>query len=165
MKKALAAVILVAIVLSVAPAALADDNVCEGGSVTGLVEGNVVVKGVGCTILGAQITGNVLADEALYLVVTGSTVGGSVQAKKTAETVSVTYTKIGGDLQVEENAGLVVVTGAETAGNLQAYKNLGGVFLTNNTAGGNMQCVENDPVEMLFGTNTAGGNMECGCAE
>ena len=49
--------------------------------------------------------------------------------------------------------------------NLQAYKNLGGVFLTNNTAGGNMQCVENDPVEMLFGTNTAGGNMECGCAE
>lgn len=157
-----------------AAVARADDTLCRGTlgavSVDNLkvpdkakctlngtrVKGNIIV-GTGATLTAKSVTvdGNLQAEGAQSVTVSGNTtVGGSVQIKQ-GGSASLSGLRINGDLQLESNRGRLTATSNRIGGNLQVFQNTGGVKLTNNQIAENMQCKENKPAPTGSG-NTAG---------
>jgi hypothetical protein len=109
------------------------------------------------------VDGNIQAEGAAVVNVTGSArVGGSIQLKQggaaTLRNVAVT-----GDIQLESNRGALVVANNRTGGNIQVFQNSGGAAIANNTVDGNLQCKANTPPP-TGGNNTVQGNQEDQCA-
>lgn len=110
-----------------------------------------------------NVIGNVQAEGAATVNVTGnSTVGGSIQIKQGggAEIKSV---RVNGDIQFESNTLALSVIGNRVGGNVQVFQNTGGVTVADNTVDGNLQCKENDPAP-VGGNNVVQGDKEDQCA-
>jgi len=129
-----------------------------------IVGGNVTIGG-GATLVArnVSINGDVQAEGALVVDVTGpSTIGGNFQIEDGGSS-TVTGTQIGGDLKWESQGGRLEARGNTIAGNLQADENGGGLTLAENSVGGDVQCEENVPPPS-GGGNIARGDSEDQCA-
>jgi hypothetical protein len=163
-------------------AALADDVHCPPhlGPVT--IDGNVLivaachlegtrVKGnvhlyTGGSLIAtdASINGNIQAENADFIDVLNSRVGGDIQLDNMVGDLSrVDRSRIGGNIQLKENRSRLEVLDNTVIGDVQAFSNSGGVVIVDNTIDGNLQCKSNDPAP-AGGGNRVGGNREDQCA-
>lgn len=169
----------VALLLAAAPAA-AEERICTGriGAVYldnifvpdgrscvldgTRAKGNIVVgSGASLAARSVSINGNLQAEEAASVVVSGrSTFGGSVQLVKGGE-ASIEGARIEGDILFDENVGPLLAHGNVLGGNLQAFKNMGGLAITNNRMKGNLQCKENIPAPTGGGNRAASKEDQC----
>ncbi|MBW1819660.1 MAG: PASTA domain-containing protein, partial [Deltaproteobacteria bacterium] len=165
-----------------APSILAGDTTCSGTlgaiSVDGVivrdscvlqdtkVRGNVTVQTGGeLSARGAQIAGNVQAEEALRVeLIEGTWVDGDVQIKLSRDKgeIRILDATIGGNLQLEDNNGVFDVRRNMVHGDLQVFKNRAEIAIVSNDINGNLQCKENDPAPR-GGQNRVGGNKEDQC--
>jgi hypothetical protein len=175
--------LLAALVLSVAPSAMAEETECRGaiGAVT--VDNLRVPDGATCTLSetfvkgtvkvetdatlkarGVRVIGNVQAEEARKVVVReNSKVGGSVQIVQ-GEAAKVLGSRINGDILYDEQAGTLKVKDNRIGGNVQAFQNgPGQLTISVNRIDGNLQCKENTPPP-TGGGNIVQGNKEDQCA-
>lgn len=108
--------------------------------------GNIVVgTGSKLTATSVSVNGNVQAEGAQNVTVTGrSIVGGSVQVVQGYE-VKVTGAKVTGSVLIDENTGPVTASRNRVNGDLQLFQNSGGSRLVDNIIKGNLQCKENSP--------------------
>lgn len=117
------------VLLVAVPTAAAGDNNCPTGTLTGPIDGNVVVlPGASCFISGATINGNVKALENSQLTIIDSTVRGNVEGDK-ADVVQILDTfapgasLIGGNFEAKEGNFFARVCGTTLAGgNIQVEK-------------------------------------------
>lgn len=117
-------------------------------------KGNIVV-GTGSTLAArsVSINGNLQAEGADSVRVSGnSTFGGSVQIVQ-GGAATIVGARINGDLQFDDNVAALSAEYNVIGGNLQAVKNYGGLSLIGNRMKGNLQCKENIPPP------TGGGNV------
>lgn len=129
-----------------------DNTTCTliGTTMNGSVE-----VGTNATLVAQDvfITGNLIADGAADVSISGdSSIGGSVQVQRGAG-ASILDAGISGSLQITAMAGPVEASGNQIGGNTQAFSNLGGVTLTDNSMTGVLQCTGNTPAP------TGGGNV------
>ena len=171
--------------LSITPALQAGDTICNTALSGGSYENILVPSFATCTILNAQVDGNVLVQPGGAVTISGRTyidgnvqsdggrfvrllgrgvtVNGDVQIKKSTKTSTIQPgTSILGNLQFEENSGFLAVTSSFIAGDLQFFKNSGGGTFVNNTIRQNLQCKENNPPP-TGGGNRVGGSKEDQC--
>jgi hypothetical protein len=128
------------------------------------VEGTIYVE-ANATLRAYQVDviGNVQADNAaLVEVLSGSTVGGSIQIKQGGG-AQIDNVRIDSDLQFEDNDRNLIANRNIIGGNLQAFQNTGGISITANTIDGNLQCKENVPFP-TGGDNIVMGSTEDQCA-
>jgi len=108
-------------------------------------------------------TGNLVADGAAAVMLSGtSRVAGSVQIKQ-GGTASVLGAQIGGDLQIDTMSGAVLASANQVGGSLQATGNLGGATVIDNRMVGNLQCKENLPAPVA--RNNVAASIEDQCVE
>lgn len=124
--------------------------------------GNVVV-GTGATLIARsiKINGNVQAEGAQRVAISGaSSVGGSVQLMQ-GGSATVQKALIKGSLQMESNQGLLKAVGNVIGADLQVFQNTGGVQLRNNRIDGNLQCKANLPAPVGSGNQAASKEDQC----
>jgi hypothetical protein len=174
-------VTLVASILLVGSASLAEETVCDGSLGDVAVDNLRVPDGERCSLAGTRIAGtlqvgtgaslaakdiavvgNVQAEGAAKLRLKNSTVGGSVQHVQGGRAL-VKGTRIEGDILFDSNDGKLAAFRNEIGGNLQAFQNEGGVKIASNVIDGNLQCKENVPAPRGR-KNVVGGNAEDQCA-
>jgi hypothetical protein len=165
-------------VLSAGQVAYADERSCSGtlGSIT--VDNLRVPQGKTCTLngtyvkgtikvernatlhaKGVRVIGNVQAENAKQVNVTGgSRVGGSVQVKQGGG-ANILGSRINGDIQFDANKTYLKANNNTVGGNIQVVSNTGGVQISKNTVNGNLQCKQNNPAP------TGGGNIVKGSKE
>lgn len=160
----------------------AEEYTCQG-SVGAVTLDNVrVPQGAACTLHGTRaegtiyveasatlrayqvnVIGNVQAENAaLVEVLSGSTVGGSIQIKQGGG-ARIDSVRIDSDLQFDDNHKNLIANKNTIGGNLQAFQNTGGLSITLNTIDGNLQCKENRPPP-TGGNNIVNGSKEDQCA-
>lgn len=170
------------LLLAGAPA-LADDVDCPPalGAVT--VDGNVLVAAPcrldGTTVKGnvhlyaggslianeADIDGNIQAENADFIEVVNSAIGGSIQLDNlVGDRSTMERNEIGGSIQLKENRSRLEVLDNAVGADIQAFSNSGGVVIADNVVDGNLQCKSNDPAP-IGGNNRVSGNKEDQCAE
>jgi len=162
--------------------AFAEERTCRGtlGAVT--VDNLRVPQNASCTLNGtyvkgtikvernatlftrtARVVGNVQAENARNVSVTGSSsVGGSVQVKQ-GGAATVEASRITGDIQYDANNRYMKANRNTVLGSVQVIGNTGGAEILRNTINGNLQCKENRPAP-TGGGNVVGGNKEDQCA-
>jgi hypothetical protein len=96
----LAALMATAICLLTASPALADDTPCVG-ALTGAHDNVVVPPGAECTLTGAQVFGNVKAQEDARLFAVTNVVRGNIEGDK-AEVMDLRNNEVGGSIDVKE---------------------------------------------------------------
>jgi len=124
--------------------------------------GNVVV-GTGSTLTARSIrvNGNVQAEGAAHVGISGtSSVGGSVQVVQ-GGSASVRNAIIKGSLQLDSNAGALKAVGNTIGADLQAFQNTGGVLIRKNRIDGNLQCKENSPAPTGGDNRAASKEDQC----
>jgi hypothetical protein len=130
----LATLVAVGAGLVLAPGASANDTNCIG-ALTGFHDNVVVPGGATCTILNAQIQGNVKALPGSVLNMSGgTTVGGSVEGDKPNNVqIFGAGNVVRGDIQVKEGGngvqGVSVCGVTMPDGNIQIEKMFGGIFV------------------------------------
>jgi hypothetical protein len=182
MRRTLLAIITGALLLSLAPAASAEETTCRGtfGAVT--LDNVRVPEGARCTLNGTRVEGTIYVETRATLTATdvyvignvqaegarsgtvraGSYVGGSIQVVQ-GDSANVRSSEINGDILFDENDRALSARSNEIGGNLQAFQNTGGVSIVRNTIDGNLQCKENQPPP-TGGGNIVQGNKEDQCA-
>ena len=159
---ALSSLLAIMLVVSIAPAAQADDTVCTS-SLGASTEDNIVVPdGASCTLDQTRAEGNVIVGTGATLVATGIDVDGNIQAEGAAD-VRVANATVGGNIQIEQG-GAATVTGTTIDGDLQVVQQSGPVELRDNTIGGNLQC-DGNTVAPTGGGNQVEGDAEDQCAD
>lgn len=110
------------------------------------LKGSIVVgTGSKLTAKSVSVNGNVQAEEAQNVTITGrSMIGGSVQVVQGYE-VKVTGAKVEGTILIDENTGPVMASRNRVNGDVQVFQNSGGSRLVDNIIKGNLQCKENTP--------------------
>lgn len=170
-----------------APAAVADDRICNGTIGAISTDDNIVVPAGGsCRLEGTQTDGNVLVHGNASLTALGVRVGGNIQGERhRAVTVlargntrsvvdgniqlerggpgRVDSAVLDGNLQVEEANGRQAAIGNVIGGDLQAFGNRGGFEIRSNRISGNLQCSGNAPPPH-GGDNSVSGDREGQCA-
>jgi hypothetical protein len=124
--------------------------------------GNLVV-GTGATLIARsiKINGNVQAEGAQHVAISGtSSVGGSVQLVQ-GGSATIQKALINGSLQMESNQGALKAVGNVIGADLQAFQNTGGVNLRNNRIDGNLQCKANNPAPVGRGNVAASKEDQC----
>ena len=152
--KTLLAILSVATILGIGSVASvqagAPENIeCDGDTLTEVYDNVNVVAGSSCTLNGAVVVGNVQADGATSVFITGTAVGGDVQIKNSTGGALVVFSSIGGSIQATENGGGTFVGTNTVFGDVQIEKNGGAINIVGgNTIFGNLQCKDNatDPV-------------------
>lgn len=129
------------------------------------VRGNVhLYAGGSLTATNARIVGNIQAERADFVDVSGGSIGGSVQLDNLVGDVSVVENAaIGGSVQLKSNRSRIEVAGNDVGADIQAFSNSGGVLILGNVVDGNLQCKENSPLP-VGGNNRVHGNKEDQCA-
>lgn len=125
-------------------------------------EGSVVV-GTGATLIARSIkvNGNVQAEGASRVAISGTTsVGGSVQLMQ-GGSISVQRATIQGSLQMESNNGPISAVRNTIGADLQAFQNTGGVKLNKNNIDGNLQCKANSPAPVGSGNRADSKEDQC----
>lgn len=172
-----------ALILSFSGAiAQADETACVGSLEAITVENLQVPEGGTCSLMGTRVSGNIKvesgavlvasnvvvdgdiqAEDAVLVQVTGgSVIGGNIQVKQSRSAI-VRDTQVGGDLQLEENTAALVSQNNVIGGNLQAFENSGPLRVFGNSIDGNLQCKENRPVP-IGENNRVSGDKEDQCA-
>lgn len=130
-----------------------------------MVKGNVLLyAGGSLTARNADIVGNVQAEDADYVDITDSDIGGSIQLNNLVSDVSnMDRNLVDGNIQLNDNRSRIEVGANYVIGDIQAFGNTGGVVITDNTVDGNLQCKSNDPAP-TGGGNQVSGNKEDQCA-
>lgn len=125
-------------------------------------KGNIVVgTGARLTAYSVSINGNLQAEGAQDVRVTGnSTFGGSVQLVK-GGSATITRARVNGDILFDENVAPLAASYNIVGGDLQAFKNMAGVSLIGNTMKGNLQCKENIPAPTGRGNRAASKEDQC----
>jgi hypothetical protein len=171
---------LVAIALSAALPAQAEEFVCTG-SVGAQSKDNIfvpdgatcvlnrtraqgtIVVGTGATLVATSVSvvGNLQAEGAASVTVGGrSTFGGSVQIVQ-GGSATIDKARINGDILFDANTGPVSASANIVGGSAQAFQNTGGVTLLNNRMNGNLQCKENEPAPTGGGNRAASKEDQC----
>lgn len=129
------------------------------------VKGNVLLYTGGSLIAtDASINGNIQAENADFIDVLNSRVGGNIQLDNMVGDLSrVDRSRIGGSIQLKDNRSRLEVLENTVIGDVQAFDNSGGVVIADNTIDGNLQCKSNNPAP-AGGGNRVGGNREDQCA-
>jgi hypothetical protein len=125
-------------------------------------KGNIVV-GTAASLYARSISinGNIQAEGAQLVNVTGtSSVGGSVQLVQ-GGSATLTKVNIKGSLQMESNNGLLKANDNTIGADLQAFQNSGGVTLNRNRIDGNLQCKENVPAPKGSGNRADSKEDQC----
>ncbi|HET6770802.1 MAG TPA: hypothetical protein VFH75_04080 [Actinomycetota bacterium] len=181
MRKLIVGLTAASMIMSLGPAALAEETVCRGRIGATTVDNLKVPQDATCileatsvkgtikvqrnsvlTAIGVRVIGNVQGENARKVVVRGvSSVGGNVQVVQGGRG-KVISSRVGGDILFDEQAGRVVVNNSQIGGDLQAFQNSGGVVIQNNLVGGNLQCKANQPAP-TGGANLVDGNREDQC--
>jgi hypothetical protein len=166
-----------------APEALADDVECVG-TLSGPIQGNVVVpSGLECILEGAVVFGNVLAQPRSMLFVELSTVHGSIEVKALAHTGAL-QSGIDGNYKCDdcffedviesEVGGSVQIVGADDGdfiessvilGNLEIVESVAGNFafvIQNTTIGGDLLFEKNVGPTVIGSGGGLGGNRIAG---
>jgi cytoskeletal protein CcmA (bactofilin family) len=168
-----------------APAALAEERVCQGTIGATTVDNLRVPSGAACTLNatkvkgtikvennatlyanGVRVIGNIQSEGFQQIAVKeGSRVGGSVQLENgQGDGIGkVLSTRINGDLQFFSNEAKMVARNNTVLGNLQAVQNTGGLVIAGNTIAENLQCKQNDPPPV--GGGNKAGDKEDQCAK
>lgn len=130
------------------------------------VKGNVLLYTGGSLIAtDASINGNIQAENADFIDVLNSRIGGNIQLDNMVGDLSrVDRSRIGGSIQLKDNRSRLEVLENTVIGDVQAFDNSGGVVIADNTIDGNLQCKSNDPAP-AGGGNRVGGNREDQCAD
>jgi len=135
-----------------------------------VVQGDVKVEEGGKLLIrvSAQVKGNVQADKAAFIDISGKDgsnlieIGGSIQIKGTTGSTEIRWADVGGSIQVEEQAsagsGPILVNNNDVGGDVQLNKNnaKNNIHVSNTDIGGNLQCAENDPNPTTSGNDVAG---------
>jgi len=175
-----AALVALSLMLTIAPATLAEDFECRGtvgaDTIVGnllvpddatctlngtIVQGGIVVKSrASLFATGIQATGGLQGESPTKVILSASRLGNSVSVRKGGatkvdpDTLDIRdQTYINGDLQLEENVGSVSLADNDIVGSIQANKNTGGLVITGNRIGNGLQCQDNNPPP------TGGGNI------
>lgn len=129
-----------------------------------IVKGTIRVKANATLIAsGVRVVGNVQAENALKVVVKGSSrVGGSVQVKQSGS-ARVASSRIRHDIQYDANTRYLRANDNKVGGSIQVVGNSGGAEIFRNVVNGNLQCKENGPAPIGDG-NIVGGTKEDQCA-
>lgn len=128
---------------------------------TRLIGSITVGTGASLDAVGIAANGNLQAEGAAHVVLTGvSSVGGSVQVVR-GDSVRIEDARITGDLQLEALRGSAAALGNRVGGSLQAVGNRGGVLIDGNTIDGNLQCSENLPAPVATGNVAASFDGQC----
>ena len=161
----LATLVAVGAGLVLAPGASANDTTCIG-SLTGFHDDVVVPEGASCTILNAQIKGNVKALPGSTLIMSGgTTVGGNIDSDKAESTqIFGAGNVVRGNIQVKEGGngvqGVSVCGVRLPDGNIEIEKMFGGIFVGGSGCaafgGGNILRNGDIKVEENFVTATFG---------
>jgi hypothetical protein len=156
--------------LLTAPAAYADDRICQGTIGARHFDENVIVpKGATCTLAGTRIDGNVFVRGNATLFAKGVKVGGNVQAENHRWVVvrhrtvdgQVKRSRIEGSIQLKQGGGGKLLCNVVN-NDIQLFSNDGEFVVRRNVVDGNLQCKGNDPMP-VGGDNTVEGNKEDQC--
>jgi hypothetical protein len=132
-------------------------------SLTGTTaKGNIVV-GSGASLRAARVSvnGNVQAEGAADVTLSGSSsVGGSVQVVQ-GYAATVEMSRINGDILLDANNGPLAALRNSVGGSLQVFQNRGGVTLRGNVIKGNLQCKENAPAPVGGGNRASSKEDQC----
>ena len=185
MKKLLSAVLFASVMVgslaAAAPPALAEEVSCSGslGAIT--VDNLRVPQDASCTLNGTRIqgtlkvernaalnarninvVGNVQGENHRSVVVTDSTVGGSVQFDQ-GGFYRVINTDVTGTIAAKQNSGASRLARTDINQDVQVFNHQGGIAIANNAIDGNLQCKENVPAPTGSG-NVVQGNKEDQCS-
>lgn len=131
-----------------------------------VVKGNVHLYAGGSLIARGpvRIEGSVQADNADFVDIEQAHVNGSIQLNDLVGDRSViSGTTVGGSIQLKGNRSRLEVLGSSVQADVQAFTNTGGVVIADNTIDGNLQCKSNAPTP-AGGNNRVQGNKEDQCA-
>lgn len=130
-----------------------------------LVQGTITVQaGASLTATGVRVVGNIQAENAVSVIVRGSSrVGGSIQVKQ-GGAADVTQSVVTGDIQYDQNRAALAANDNLVGGSIQIVGNVGGAQVNRNTINGNLQCKENAPAP-TGGGNVVGGSIEDQCRQ
>lgn len=126
------------------------------------VKGNIVVgRGASLRAFRVNVNGNVQAEGALDVAVSGnSSVGGSIQIVQ-GLSATLDRVRVNGDVLFDDNRAAIASTSAYVGGSLQAFQNTGGVSLNRNVIKGNLQCKENTPAPTGGGNRASSKEDQC----
>lgn len=128
---------------------------------TRLVGSVTVGAGASLDAVGIAANGNLQAEGAAHVALTGpSSIGGSVQVTR-GDSVRIEGARITGDLQVDAQRGAVALLANRLGGSLQAVGNRGGVLIDGNTMNGNLQCSENLPAPVAADNRATSYDGQC----
>ncbi|HEX9772508.1 MAG TPA: hypothetical protein VGA44_03505 [Steroidobacteraceae bacterium] len=129
------------------------------------VKGNVLLYAGGSLVaVGANIIGNIQAENADFVDVVDTDVNGDIQLDNLVGDASrVERSTVGGSIQLKGNRSRLEVFGNDVIGDVQAFSNVGGVVIADNVIDGNLQCKTNVPPP-AGGNNRVAGNKEDQCA-
>lgn len=150
------------------------------GVFSGVADTLIVPRGAECTLEGAQVRGNALAEPESMLFINGSTVGGNVEVNELAHTGAfqsqiggnykcdncffedVVETSVGGSVQIVGADDGDFIIASEITGNLEIVESLAGNFafvLDGNTVGGNVKLEKNQGPTVIV-NNVITGRLE-----
>lgn len=177
---ALTFLLTVALLLTGATAASADEYRCTSSVGSRALDNVKVPDGRTCKLTGTvvkgtisvgarsvlvaenvRVVGNVQGENSKRVAIRDSRVGGSVQIVQ-GRRAGVIRTVVGGDILIDDQHGAVIAKRARVGGNIQAFQNTGGVELRRNRVDGNLQCKANDP-RPVGGGNIVEGSKEDQC--
>jgi hypothetical protein len=129
------------------------------------VKGNVLLYAGGSLVaVGANIIGNIQAENADFIDVADTDVNGSIQLDDLVGDASrVERSTVGGSIQLKGNRSRLEVFDNDVIADVQAFSNVGGVVIADNVIDGNLQCKSNAPPP-AGGNNRVAGNKEDQCA-
>lgn len=143
---------------------IGDNVTCSNVSLDARTYANVTVPaGAQCELIGTILTGNLQAQGAGTVRVSGANITGNIQLDN-GQQVTLSGTTVGGSVQLTQNGSLVWMqdlTALNVAGNIQLNDNLGGAALHNNRANGNLQCQGNQPPPTGSGNVAALKENQC----
>jgi hypothetical protein len=158
--------------------------VCHSGDILeGTYHNVAVAKGNFCLVLGATVTGDVQANNALQIGIDNSSIGGNVQANNVTGNGWVCGSTIGGNVDVGNNAANSAASpgtwfigdaswcipqfdpqpGNYVAGNLQFHNNATGGVISNTDVEANLDCHSNTP-SPTGSNNAVDGSAKGQCA-
>ena len=151
-QKLLVIVAISCLMLGVSGAAMAQDSNCPAGAVTGLVDGDLTVRG-DCVVQGAVITGDVRVNNAVEnsFVLRDTTVNGQVIVRGGSVIITRTVV-VSSNLRVKDTIDTVVENTLVAVGNMRFVGNQQVLIYSNTVPVGDIRCKDNiNPDDLLIG--------------
>jgi len=164
---AIATILLIAIIMPSLPSASAASTNCIWPKIyTGTFDNMVVPTGFDCSLnKGVVVTGTILIESGAKFTANGVTLGGDIFADG-ADMVSITGSTVNGDITIKNTnyATTMSVSNNIISGNLELENNIitNGITVALNTVSGNIKLTNNYAYSFIMvGANTITGNLDC----